>query len=119
MSKPAQKEPSMDEILSSIRQIIADDDTGEARRMTFEVVPSNDAVSDADDTAGETLALSQAQIVRDDSVEDASVVDFGGYTARAADEETESEMSGMMTEGAEMGIANEMKAEFEIGRAHV
>lgn len=32
MSKPAAKEPSMDEILSSIRQIIADDDAGVAPR---------------------------------------------------------------------------------------
>lgn len=32
MSKPAPKEPSMDEILSSIRQIIADDDAGVAPR---------------------------------------------------------------------------------------
>ncbi len=32
MNKPAAKEPSMDEILSSIRQIIADDDAGGAPR---------------------------------------------------------------------------------------
>jgi cell pole-organizing protein PopZ len=32
MNKPAPKEPSMDEILSSIRQIIADDDAGAAPR---------------------------------------------------------------------------------------
>ena len=30
MNKPATKEPSMDEILSSIRQIIADDDAAAA-----------------------------------------------------------------------------------------
>ena len=30
MNKPAPKEPSMDEILSSIRQIIADDDASAA-----------------------------------------------------------------------------------------
>ena len=34
MNKPAPKEPSMDEILSSIRQIIADDDAGGAPRRT-------------------------------------------------------------------------------------
>jgi cell pole-organizing protein PopZ len=32
MNKPAPKEPSMDEILSSIRQIIADDDAAAAPR---------------------------------------------------------------------------------------
>ena len=40
MNKPAPKEPSMDEILSSIRQIIADDDAAEApRRPSFQAAP--------------------------------------------------------------------------------
>jgi cell pole-organizing protein PopZ len=116
MSKPAQKEPSMDEILSSIRQIIADDDTGEARKMAFEIVPSDDSASDSaeaisDAGVGETLALSQAQIVKDESVEDASVVDFSTYTAEASDDQTESEIAAM-NEEADMAIATEMKAEF-------
>lgn len=39
MNKPAPKEPSMDEILSSIRQIIADDDAGvTTRRPAFQAV---------------------------------------------------------------------------------
>ena len=40
MNKPAPKEPSMDEILSSIRQIIADDDAaGVPRRPTIQAAP--------------------------------------------------------------------------------
>lgn len=57
MNKPAQKEPSMDEILSSIRQIIADDDaqavsapksapeSAEARSQAAEAVNVNDAMN--------------------------------------------------------------------------
>ncbi len=40
MNKPAPKEPSMDEILSSIRQIIADDDAaGAPRRPSIQAAP--------------------------------------------------------------------------------
>lgn len=38
MNKPATKEPSMDEILSSIRQIIADDDAGAPRKPAIAAV---------------------------------------------------------------------------------
>lgn len=82
MNKPAPKEPSMDEILSSIRQIIADDDAaGAPRRPSIQAAPPpmqaapvnsladsidrdlNDMLDDI-----EPLALSSAQIVggRDD-----------------------------------------------------
>jgi cell pole-organizing protein PopZ len=40
MNKPASKEPSMDEILSSIRQIIADDSGPAARPSPLHAVPS-------------------------------------------------------------------------------
>jgi cell pole-organizing protein PopZ len=77
MNKPATKEPSMDEILSSIRQIIADDDaSGAPRRTNIQAAPPpmqaapvrvfsehgdrdlNDMLEDM-----EPLALSQSQIV--------------------------------------------------------
>jgi len=73
MNKPAAKEPSMDEILSSIRQIIADDDESAApRRPSLQVAPDpmeaafagasmND--DDDDDNDSEPLALSALQIV--------------------------------------------------------
>jgi cell pole-organizing protein PopZ len=72
MNKPAAKEPSMDEILSSIRQIIADDDESSApRRPSLQVAPDPmEAASiipasfgSGDDDEGEPLELSSAQIV--------------------------------------------------------
>lgn len=86
MNKPAPKEPSMDEILSSIRQIIADDDAaGVPRRPTIQAAPPpmeaaparpvdsldrdlSDMLEDI-----EPLALSAAQIVDQDA---ADVGDF-------------------------------------------
>src|SRR3954471_15803685 len=82
MNKPAPKEPSMDEILSSIRQIIADDDAaGTPRRAAIQAAPPpmqatparpalamssrardlNDMLEDI-----EPLALSPSQILADD-----------------------------------------------------
>jgi cell pole-organizing protein PopZ len=65
MNKPAAKEPSMDEILSSIRQIIADDDESAApRRPSLQVAPDPmEAVSFGADQDNEPLELSSAQIV--------------------------------------------------------
>ncbi len=56
MNKPAPKEPSMDEILSSIRQIIADDDAA----STAKPAPKPEA---ATPTVVEPLALSPAQMM--------------------------------------------------------
>ena len=80
MNKPAPKEPSMDEILSSIRQIIADDDAAATpRRPVFQAAPppmqaapakplSDQADRDLSDMLDdiEPLALSPSQIVEDD-----------------------------------------------------
>lgn len=79
MNKPAPKEPSMDEILSSIRQIIADDDAaGTPRRPSLQAAPpppmqaaparvveedDRDLSDMLDDI--EPLALSSAQIVEE------------------------------------------------------
>ncbi|MDF2800003.1 MAG: hypothetical protein K0R85_2747 [Devosia sp.] len=84
MNKPAPKEPSMDEILSSIRQIIADDDAaGIPRRSSIQAAPTPTPMSppqpaiapvrsygmpapvDLDDQFEdvEPLALSPAQII--------------------------------------------------------
>lgn len=75
MNKPATKEPSMDEILSSIRQIIADDDAGR-RPATLTpgfaqatARPPANAVSVVPRDTGDdetTLALTSEQIVTDD-----------------------------------------------------
>ncbi|MBE7731751.1 DUF2497 domain-containing protein [Devosia faecipullorum] len=80
MNKPAPKEPSMDEILSSIRQIIADDDAAAApRRPAFQAAQppmqaapakplGSQAERDLSDMLDdiEPLALSPSQIVEDD-----------------------------------------------------
>ncbi len=70
MNKPATKEPSMDEILSSIRQIIADDDASvapqPAARPAMAAAPVPRPVippSPPRAAAPEPLALSAAQIV--------------------------------------------------------
>lgn len=89
MNKPAPKEPSMDEILSSIRQIIADDDAaGVPRRPAIQAAPppmqatparpmaeslDRDLSDMLDDI--EPLALSPSQIV-DKSDDD----DVGGFS---------------------------------------
>ncbi|MBJ3785549.1 DUF2497 domain-containing protein [Devosia sediminis] len=87
MNKPAPKEPSMDEILSSIRQIIADDDAaGAPRRPSVQSAPPPmqaapaRALSDSDDRDLsdmlddiEPLALSPSQIVDDGD-------DAGGFS---------------------------------------
>jgi len=100
MNKPAPKEPSMDEILSSIRQIIADDDASvTARRPTFQstpapmaakpaAIPSDDDVvtplrapaepisfdipgaDDEEEEAAEPLTLSMAQMLPIDVAQD-------------------------------------------------
>lgn len=88
MNKPAPKEPSMDEILSSIRQIIADDDAaGVPRRPSIQAAPPPmqaapiraplapaPAAADRDLSDMledlEPLALSPSQIVANDDDED-------------------------------------------------
>ncbi len=82
MSKPAPKEPSMDEILSSIRQIIADDDAGAVTRppaappivpRSFAPVPPRPvepAPQPEPEPEPEPLALSAEQILRDTAAED-------------------------------------------------
>ena len=88
MNKPAPKEPSMDEILSSIRQIIADDDAaGVPRRPTIQAAPPPMQATPARPMADsldrdlsdmlddiEPLALSASQIV--DKADD----DIGGFS---------------------------------------
>ncbi len=48
MNKPATKDPSMDEILSSIRQIIADDDVPEGDAAAQQEAPAAPSEADAD-----------------------------------------------------------------------
>lgn len=94
MNKPAPKEPSMDEILSSIRQIIADDDAGAAPKKPVmpappparSFVPAPRPV----EPEPEPLALSSEQILRDTAAEDGakpglSFSELLGGTAPAPD----------------------------------
>ena len=64
MNKPATKEPSMDEILSSIRQIIADDDAGLSPPRAAAPAPMPPPV--APRIPVEPLALTSAQMVPPD-----------------------------------------------------
>ncbi|MBB4050706.1 hypothetical protein GGR20_000324 [Devosia subaequoris] len=106
MNKPAPKEPSMDEILSSIRQIIADDDAaGAPRRPSVQSVPppmqaapakplgdqdDRDLSDMLDDI--EPLALSPSQIVEEG--EDAEGFSFDSILADT--ESAESEAPGLV-----------------------
>ena len=108
MNKPAPKEPSMDEILSSIRQIMADDDAaGVPRRPAIQAAPPpmqaaparpmNDSLDkDLSDMLDdiEPLALSPAQIVGDDAADDAGGFSFDSILA---DTEGAEEPSGAPT----------------------
>lgn len=63
MNKPAAKEPSMDEILSSIRQIIADDDANESPQAAGPADDEGSGFDAADAGQDDALALSADQIV--------------------------------------------------------
>jgi uncharacterized protein len=87
MNKPATREPSMDEILSSIRQIIADDDATAPRppQSSLPVMPppADDTMSGFHD---EPLTLSKAQIFGDPPPAP-KPIDFGSFLADADAEE--------------------------------
>lgn len=80
MNKPAAKEPSMDEILSSIRQIIADDDAGIAESSAGQAAPAGFDIPDdiaegldMTESAGDesdALELSEEQIVNGQDADD-------------------------------------------------
>jgi hypothetical protein len=79
MNKPAPKEPSMDEILSSIRQIIADDDASAVRKpavpppappRSFAPVPPRP--EPVPEPEPEAFALSAEQILRETAADDDS-----------------------------------------------
>jgi cell pole-organizing protein PopZ len=89
MNKAAPKEPSMDEILSSIRQIIADDDAAAEPRRPFQPTVASDnpapqpVASPEPEVAAdedEPLTLSAAQIV-EAPPEEADAVSFDAVMA--------------------------------------
>lgn len=103
MNKPATKEPSMDEILSSIRQIIADDDAaGVPRRPALQAAPAPMQATPARQSGGgalsdmldemEPLALSPSQIVADNTDEPLS---FDALLAGADEEDDDEESTGI------------------------
>lgn len=116
MTKPAPKEPSMDEILSSIRQIIADDDAGAAPRRPTPApaaaaprpqaaapapaakpepapeVPSWDALLPSADDIGEPLALSPDQMLPpegDTGGDPTSALNFDTFLADSKEDDSE------------------------------
>ncbi len=96
MNKPAPKEPSMDEILSSIRQIIADDDAAGAppRRSApppMQATPSANSLDrDLSDMLDdiEPLALSPSQIVDKDDDDDIAGFSFDSILADTTSSDT-------------------------------
>lgn len=92
MNKPAPQEPSMDEILSSIRQIIADDDSSGSRRTSgpmpafppgpgmMQQAPSQSEVNE------EPLALSPAQIVKPEGDDERVSFDANDKVAANSDD---------------------------------
>lgn len=107
MNKPAPKEPSMDEILSSIRQIIADDDAaGAPRRPTIQAAaapmqaapvrsmsaPLDRDLSDMLDDI-EPLTLTPSQIVDRSEPADISGFSFDSILADTEVEDDEPEMT--------------------------
>jgi cell pole-organizing protein PopZ len=80
MNKPAPKEPSMDEILSSIRQIIADDDAAAApRKPSIPGAPASPqaaaprpipTMAQPRDAEPEPLALTAAQMLHEEAEEE-------------------------------------------------
>ena len=94
MNKPATKEPSMDEILSSIRQIIADDSGPAARPPVLTPVvtpvpePEGDTMSGfgAEEPEDPPLALSASQIVGQPPAPAAEAVDFSALGRTAVHE---------------------------------
>lgn len=111
MNKPAPKEPSMDEILSSIRQIIADDDAAAVPRRPaamhaappMEAAParlvSDNADRDLSDMLDdiEPLALSPAQIVEDED-DVVGGFSFDSILADTAEDEVIEEQSAALVE---------------------
>lgn len=104
MNKPAPKEPSMDEILSSIRQIIADDDAAVAPRKPS--IPPAAAAEPAPvpraaerpaaprEVESEPLALTREQMLEDESPEQAAPISFSDILGKdgaeiAAEEEAD------------------------------
>jgi len=119
MNKPAAKEPSMDEILSSIRQIIADDDGSAApRRPSLQIAPDpmeaafagSNNYSDEDDN--EPLALSSAQIVPE--AEPAEDIGFEALLADAQNEKKQDEPPTLVVPDDVSFAAPEPEAEAEI-----
>jgi uncharacterized protein len=96
MNKPAPKEPSMDEILSSIRQIIADDDSISTPRRPAAAEPVQDESPVpmrvvASEAESAPLALSAEQIV-DQPAAAAEAADFSAFMEQETGEgETVSE----------------------------
>lgn len=104
MNQPASKEPTMDEILSSIRQIIADDDEAATQKMPAapkaavakaasapmpepEPIAEHviDPFSDDDDEGIAPLALSPEQIVEDEVAAEAAMDKASSLLQAAAD----------------------------------
>ncbi|WDR03364.1 DUF2497 domain-containing protein [Devosia algicola] len=129
MNKPATKEPSMDEILSSIRQIIADDDAaGVPRKPNLQAAPppmqaapvqTNTAVDEDDGfDEMEPLALSSAQMLPE-ATPSGSEVNFDEILADAAVEDEDAVDVGNLVDPDDIGFEPDPEPEAapEVARA--
>lgn len=123
MNKPAAKEPSMDEILSSIRQIIADDDAAStggdspvfmSDEPQEEAFPSFDAFLEEETAADTPEAPGDGETSEDDidalALSLDQVVDEAG--ARAGDDDSDMEESEDPSSPDDIAFVTEL-AEFE------
>ena len=131
MNKPAPKEPSMDEILSSIRQIIADDDAaGAPRRPAIQAAPPPMQAAPAARPLAETvdrdlsdmlediepLTLSPAQIVdkADEEEEPAGGLSFDSILADTARDEAPAASMPELVEPEDIAFEPVMEQEEEL-----
>ncbi len=132
MNKPAAKDPSMDEILSSIRQIIADDDAPEGGTIEETEAPAVPSEVEADaemvalaaseeapaaSTEEEPLELSTEQMVAEpQALEELPEVDFNPVSAGAetvAPAEPEAPVEESPAEEVELVVADDIAFDVE------
>ncbi len=108
MNKPANKEPSMDEILSSIRQIIADEDTPEtAAAAPEEATPAAfeaDPVEEQADAAMMAEEPASAEDIAEIAEEEPFSLSADQMVAETSAEEDSSELDGIDFSPASAGM---------------
>lgn len=118
MNKPASKEPSMDEILSSIRQIIADEDTPEsAASAPEEAAPAAVAADPMEEQADAEMKAEEPAIIEDVAEEEPFSLSADQMVPEASADEDSSELDGIdfapASSGMEASVPPSMDPEVE------